>query len=66
MRAVARWCYVHRRTTLAAWVAALIALTAIHASAGSAYNDNFQLPGTQSFDALRLLERSAPRASGDT
>jgi RND superfamily putative drug exporter len=47
-------------------VAALIALTAIHASAGSAYNDNFQLPGTQSFDALRLLERSAPRASGDT
>ena len=66
MRAVARWCYVHRRTTLAAWVAALIALTVIHSSVGSAYNDNFRLPGTQSFDALRLLERNAPRASGDT
>jgi RND superfamily putative drug exporter len=66
MRAIAKWCFIHRRITLAAWIAALIALTAIHASVGSSYNDNFQLPGTQSYDALRLLERGAPRASGDT
>jgi putative drug exporter of the RND superfamily len=66
MRAIARWCYVHRRITLAAWVAALLALTAIHSAAGSSYNDNFRLPGTQSFDAVSLLQRSAPKTSGDT
>ena len=66
MRAIARWCYVHRRITLAAWVAALLALTVIHSAAGSSYNDNFRLPGTQSFEAVSLLQRSAPKASGDT
>jgi len=66
MKAIAKWCYVHRRMTLAAWIAALLALTAIHASVGSSFNDNFQLPGTDSYNALRLLERSAPKASGDT
>ncbi|MBV9416535.1 MAG: MMPL family transporter [Solirubrobacterales bacterium] len=66
MRAIAKWCHVHRRMTLAAWIAALLALTAIHASAGSAFNDSFRLPGTQSDEAIGLLERSAPRASGDT
>ena len=66
MRAIARWCYVHRRITLGAWVAALLALTAIHSAVGSSYNDNFRLPGTQSFDAVSLLQRSAPKASGDT
>ena len=48
------------------WVVGLVALTAIHSAAGSAYSDNFQLPHTQSFDAIRLLERNAPRASGET
>ena len=66
MRAIAKWCYTHRRLTLAAWIAALLALTAIHSSVGSSFNDNFELPGTDSFNALRLLERSAPKASGDT
>lgn len=66
MRAIAKWCYVHRRVTLATWVAALVALAAIHSAVGSAYNDNFRLPGTQSFDAVNLLQRSAPKASGDT
>jgi putative drug exporter of the RND superfamily len=66
MKAIAKWCYVHRRMTLAAWIAALLALTAIHASVGSSFNDNFQLPGTDSYNALRLLEHSAPKASGDT
>ena len=48
------------------WVVALIAVTAIHSAAGSAYSDNFRLSGTQSFDAVNLLERNAPKASGDT
>jgi RND superfamily putative drug exporter len=66
MRTLARWCFAHRRIVLIAWIAALAALTAIHSAAGSGYNDNFKLPHTQSFDAVRLLQRNAPRSSGDT
>ncbi len=66
MRKLAGWCYGHRALTIGAWVLALVALTAIHSAVGSAYSDNFTLPHTQSFDAVRLLERSAPRASGET
>jgi putative drug exporter of the RND superfamily len=66
LRKLATWCYRHRGLTIGAWVVALVALTAIHSAAGSAYSDNFTLPHTQSFDAVTLLERSAPRASGET
>jgi putative drug exporter of the RND superfamily len=66
MRTLARWCYVHRRIVLLAWIAALIGVTALHSAAGSAYSDNFKLPNTESFNAVTLLQRNAPRASGDT
>jgi RND superfamily putative drug exporter len=33
---------------------------------GSAYTDDFQLPGAQSFRALSLLQRGAPNLAGDT
>jgi putative drug exporter of the RND superfamily len=66
LRRLASWCFRHRVITLLAWVVGLVALTAIHGAAGSAYSDNFELPHTQSFDAIRLLERNSPRASGET
>jgi len=66
LRKLASWCFRHRVITLLAWVVGLVALTAIHGAAGSAYSDNFELPHTQSFDAIRLLERNSPRASGET
>jgi RND superfamily putative drug exporter len=66
VRRLARFCFTHRRLVLLGWVVALIGLTVIHSVAGSAYSDNFRLSGTQSFDAVNLLQRSAPRASGDT
>ena len=66
MRKLAKWCFTHRRIVALAWVGALVSLTAIHSAAGSAYSDNFNLSGTQSFDAVHLLERAAPKASGDT
>ena len=65
MRTLARWCVTHRRIVLAVWLAALVGLGAISASVGSAYKDSFSLKGTQSFEALTLLERSAPKESGD-
>jgi RND superfamily putative drug exporter len=66
MRKSASWCFTHRRVVLAAWVAALVGLTVIHSTAGSAFSDNFKLSGTQSFDVVTLLQRAAPKASGDS
>jgi putative drug exporter of the RND superfamily len=66
VRRLARLCFTHRRLVVLGWVVALVGLTAIHSAAGSAYSDNFRLSGTQSFDAVNLLERNAPKASGDT
>ncbi len=66
MRTIAHGCFRHRRIVVLAWVGVLIALTVIHSAAGSSYSDSFQLTGTQSFEAVNLLERAAPRASGDT
>jgi len=66
MRNLATWCFRHRLTVVIAWIAALAGLTAIHTAAGSAYTDNFKLPHTGSFDAIRLLQRSNPRTSGET
>jgi RND superfamily putative drug exporter len=44
---------------------AVIGLAAIAKSAGSSYNDSFSLNGTQSYEALQLLEHAAPKAAGD-
>ena len=65
MRSIARWCVTHRRVALAAWLVALIGLAVLSKTAGSSYNDSFSLNGTQSFQALQLLEHAAPKASGD-
>jgi RND superfamily putative drug exporter len=65
MRLMASWCVRHRRLVLAGWLAALIGLAAIAQSVGSAYKNSFSLKGTQSFEALALLQRAAPRAAGD-
>ncbi|WP_249011083.1 MMPL family transporter [Conexibacter sp. DBS9H8] len=43
----------------------LIGFAAIAQSVGSAYKNSFSLKGTQSFEALALLQRAAPRAAGD-
>jgi len=66
MRALARWSFSHRRIVVAAWLAALVAITAIHSAAGSAYKDTFRLSGTESARALAILQRSAPKLAGDS
>ena len=65
MRSVATRCVRHRRLVLAGWLVALVGLTAISSSVGTAYKDSFSLNGTQSFEAQNLLARVAPKASGD-
>ena len=66
MRAVASWCFRHRLIVMALWLVAIIGATALERGVGSNYVDNFILPSTQSAQARALLERSAPRVSGDT
>ena len=65
MRAIATWCVRRRRLVVVGWLVALIGLSVISQSVGSSYKDSFSLPGTQSFAALHLLQKSAPKASGD-
>ena len=65
MRALAAWCVRHRRLVIAGWLVALIGLSVLSQSLGSSYKDGFSLNGTQSFEALKLLKRVAPKAAGD-
>jgi RND superfamily putative drug exporter len=65
MRAAARWCFKHRLLVVALWMVALAGTNIAVRGVGSSYQDNFSLPQTQSFQAMRLLERAAPRVSGD-
>jgi RND superfamily putative drug exporter len=66
MRKLATWCFRHRVITIVVWVLALVVLNALHGAAGSAYTDNFKLPHTDSSDAINLLEKAAPKVSGET
>ena len=66
MRTLARWCSTHRWLVLAGWLIALIGLTGLSRSVGTAYADSFNLPNTQSTQALNLLQAAAPQQAGDT
>ncbi|HEX3615143.1 MAG TPA: MMPL family transporter [Solirubrobacteraceae bacterium] len=65
MRNIATWCVRHRKTVLAGWLVALIALGGALSSAGSGYENSFGLKGTQSYEAQQLLKQAAPKAAGD-
>ncbi len=65
MRGVARWCIVHRRGVIVAWVAFAILGTVVAQSVGRNYVVAFSLPGTGSQRATDLLMREFPVQSGD-
>ncbi len=66
MKALARWCFTHKFVVLGVWIAALIALGGLNASAGSGYTDSFSLPGTESTTALNLLTDNFNAEATDT
>ena len=66
MAALAQWCYTHRRIVVLAWVLVLAGLAGASAGFGTAYSDNFSLPGTQSTRALSLLSAAFPKQAGDS
>ena len=66
MSFIARWCFRHRFAVIAAWVLALIALTALAQAVKAEYNNSFSLAGTGSTTAQQLLASTVPAQSGDS
>lgn len=66
MAALARWCLNRRLVVLALWLAALVGLSTAAALAGSAYTNDYEIPGTESGQATALLTQAFPGRSGDS
>jgi RND superfamily putative drug exporter len=65
MTTLARWCFNHKWAVFAIWIVAVVGLNSWENKQGSDYSSNFKLPHTDSFDAVRLLQRNAHKLSGD-
>jgi RND superfamily putative drug exporter len=66
MRTLAGWCVNHRRLVLLVWALVLVVSLGLSNAVGTAYSNSFNFPKTESFDAIKLLQASAPKDSGDT
>jgi putative drug exporter of the RND superfamily len=66
MRTLAGWCVNHRRLVLLIWAIVLVVSLGLSNAVGTAYSNSFNFPKTESFDAIKLLQASAPKDSGDT
>jgi RND superfamily putative drug exporter len=65
MMRMTRWCFEHRKTVVAGWLIALVAILGVSSIAGSKFNSNFNLPNTDSQAAVALLTKNFPAASGE-
>ncbi|WP_149184133.1 MMPL family transporter [Streptomyces sp. TRM49041] len=66
MAALARWCLHHRLVAVLLWLAAFCGVTAASAVVGSAYSNDYEVPGTESGRATALLEETFPGQGGDS
>ncbi|MEU3503200.1 MMPL family transporter [Streptomyces hundungensis] len=66
MSALARWCVRHRSAAVLLWLLVLGATTAGAAVAGSAYSNDYEVPGTESGRASALLDAGFHGRGGDT
>ncbi|WP_039933719.1 MMPL family transporter [Streptomyces viridochromogenes] len=66
MAALARWCVQRRMVTVLLWLLALAGVASGAAVAGSAYSNDYQVPGTESGRATQLLQEGFPRLGGDS
>ncbi|MER5180319.1 MMPL family transporter [Streptomyces sp. NPDC002896] len=64
--ALAGWAQRHRWAALLIWVAVLAAVTLGSQAAGSAYKNNFALPGTDSQTATDLFTKHGSDQAGDS
>jgi len=56
LQRLARFCYRRRWRILGAWVVLLIGLFALNSTVGGKFLDEFELPGSESQEAVDLLE----------
>ncbi|WP_221354492.1 MMPL family transporter [Streptomyces beigongshangae] len=66
MAAPARWCVQHRLATLLLWLLALGGTAVAASVTGSAYSNDYQVPGTESGRATELLQDNFPGLEGDS
>ncbi|GAA2197068.1 MMPL family transporter [Streptomyces bangladeshensis] len=66
MADLARWCVRHRLAAVLLWLLAFGGVTAGAALAGSAYSNDYEVPGTESGRAARLLADGFPGLGGDS
>ncbi|GAA0914174.1 MMPL family transporter [Streptomyces thermoalcalitolerans] len=66
MAALARWCVRHRLAVVLLWLLALGGVTTAAAVAGPAYSNDYEVPGTESGRAVRLLQEGFPGLGGDS
>ncbi|MGA5550005.1 MMPL family transporter [Streptomyces pseudogriseolus] len=66
MAALARWCVQRRLITVLLWLLALAGIAAGAFVAGSAYSNDYKVPGTESGRAAELLKEGFPSLGGDS
>ncbi|MFI8207089.1 MMPL family transporter [Streptomyces sp. NPDC085937] len=66
MAALARWCVQRRLFTVLLWLLALVGIAAGAFVAGSAYSNDYKVPGTESGRATELLREGFPGLGGDS
>ena len=66
MAALARWCVQHRLVAVLLWLAAFGGVSAAAVVTGSAYSNDYEVPGTESGRATQLLKDGFPGFGGDS
>ncbi|MFF3848319.1 MMPL family transporter [Streptomyces sp. NPDC002328] len=66
MAALAQWCVRRRLVAVLIWLLTLGAAGAAAVLAGSAYSNDYEVPGTESGRATRLLAEGFPGLGGDS
>ena len=66
MAVIARFCYRHKYLVAMIWIVSVAGIFVAENVAGSAYSNNFSLPGTESTKALSMLQKSTPAQAGDS
>ncbi|MGW1374621.1 MMPL family transporter [Streptomyces sp. NPDC002446] len=66
MTALARWCLRRRIVVIVLWLAAFAGVAVAAGVTGSAYSNDYEVPGTESGRASAQMARAFPGQSGDS
>ena len=61
-RSLARWCYRHRWTVVAIWIALIVGLNALGGVIGSSFNGEFETPASESSAGFETVSEYFPGA----